>query len=127
MSDKEFKQAVRNEFKDCELFTLAKKRSHLVRIIDEIWWDAKTALETEEEAKKLSSHIQGLAKMHELLLDQSNENLDGTHVNIEPIITEIINTIRKSIPQRKLISNLVDVFLPSRMACTISVIVNNTY
>jgi len=79
---------------------------------------------SEEEAKKLSSHIQGLAKMHELLLDQTNENVDGQSINIKPIISEIVETIEKSIPHRKFTYQLEEVILPSRMACTISVIVN---
>lgn len=79
---------------------------------------------SEEDAQKLSTHIQGLAKMHELLLEKTNEADVNQDVDIKPILTHIIETLQASVPDRVIESELTEVSLPARTTSSISVIVN---
>ena len=56
MSDKEFKQAVRNEFRCCKnVAELTKKNYELIKMVNDILWDARASMETEIEARKLGA------------------------------------------------------------------------
>ena len=77
-----------------------------------------------EETQKLSSHIQGLSKLHDLLTEKMVYDEDGSKIDISLVIGEITNTIRHAIPFRELVAHLDEILLPSKIACTISVIVN---
>lgn len=77
-----------------------------------------------EETQKLSSHIQGLSKLHDLLTEKMVYDEDGSKIDISLVVNEITNTIQQAIPSRELITHLEQILLPSKIACTISVIVN---
>lgn len=81
----------------------------------------KNGVLNEDEVKKLTSLIQGLAKVHDLLTTQ--EDGDCSLVDVKPIIEEIIQTVETSIPFRALISKIESNFLPTKIVSTLSVIV----
>ncbi len=80
---------------------------------------------TEEEVKKLSFQIQGLATLHDVLVDTAKgDQGDTTKVKLKALLERIANTIGQISDSRAIITSLEDCQVTPRQASSISVIAN---
>ncbi len=79
---------------------------------------------SEEEIRKLGTHIQGIASLHEVLVEQAKEEGDTSHVGLDQVCSRVLAVLKRAAGGRAFQEQLESCQGSPRQASSIAVILN---
>ncbi|MGC4045694.1 MAG: histidine kinase dimerization/phosphoacceptor domain -containing protein [Armatimonas sp.] len=80
--------------------------------------------ESRDELNHLSTHIRGLALIHDLLTEDVKTRKDGTHLSVEAVLGRLLPLMQQTNSDRPIHFHIHDIQLPARYCTSLAIITN---